>query len=316
MANPTSTTTAPIIDDKTPHILPFILHHLAPHQKAHPFRPFIIGINGIQGAGKTTLVNTLREILTRDHGLETLVLSVDDLYLTRADQEKLARENEGNMLVRFRGVPGTHDIGLAQNLLTSLLRTPPQATLIPSYDKSLHGGLGDRLPPQYQRTVNDTRQNQRAIQVILLEGWCVGFRALPPRTIAHAHQASCDLHPTYTTLRDHPRSSLLFVNEKLREYDVITDALDIFIHLDARDTHYVYEWRTQQEQELRREKGAGMTDDQVKLFVDGYYPAYELYLDGVRAGVFKGKGTGEGWEGKQLRLVVGKNRRVVEVEKI
>lgn len=99
---------AAIIDDKTPHILPFILHYLSLHQKTHPTRPFIIGLNGIQGAGKTTLVNTLYEILTRDHGLETLVLSIDDLYLTRADQEKLARENEGNKLVQYRGEPGIY----------------------------------------------------------------------------------------------------------------------------------------------------------------------------------------------------------------
>lgn len=98
--------TPTIIDDKTSHILPFILSHLTHHQKTHPARPFIIGLNGIQGAGKTTLVNTLYEILTRDHGLETLVLSIDDLYLTREDQERLARENEGNRLVQYRGEPG------------------------------------------------------------------------------------------------------------------------------------------------------------------------------------------------------------------
>lgn len=102
----------------------------------------------------------------------------------------------------------------------------------------------------------------------------------------------------------------------MKEYDVITDTFDIFIHIDALDTQYVYEWRKEQEQSLRREKGTGMTDEQVKIFVDGYYPAYELYLDGVREGVFKGKNSEEEWKGKQLRLVVGKDRRVVQVEKI
>ncbi|KAB8303220.1 hypothetical protein EYC80_004667 [Monilinia laxa] len=307
-----------IIDDKTPHILPFILNHLSIHQKAHPSRPFIIGLNGIQGAGKTTLVNTLYEILTRDHGLETLVLSIDDLYLTRKDQEKLAQENEGNKLVKFRGEPGTHDIPLAHNLFKSLLQSPPQPTKIPIYDKSLHTGLGDRSPTS--RTVNDPSQNQQPIQIILFEGWCVGFRSLPPLAIASAHQASLARPPTsttYTTLRDHPLSSLLFVNEKLKAYDVITGTFDIFIHIDALDTQYVYEWRKQQEQALRREKGTGMTDEQVKIFVDAYYPAYELYLDGVREGIFKEAATREEeWKGKQLRLVVGKDRRVVDVEKV
>ncbi|KAF7872581.1 hypothetical protein EAF04_003501 [Stromatinia cepivora] len=308
-----------IIDDKTPHILPFILHHLSIHQKTHATRPFIIGLNGIQGAGKTTLVNTLYEILTRDHGLETLVLSIDDLYLTREDQEKLARENEGNRLVRFRGEPGTHDIPLARALFTSLLQSPPQATRIPIYDKSLHSGLGDRSPNFH--TINDTTQNQKPIQIILFEGWCVGFRSLPPTTITDMRQRSLSLPQTttpttYTTLRNHPLSSLLFINEKLKDYDYITNTFNIFIHIDAQDTQYVYEWRKQQEEALRREKGTGMTDEQVKEFVDGYYPAYELFLGGVRRGIFRGKKPEGEWDGKQLRLVVGKDRRVVDVEKI
>ena len=53
-----------------------------------------------------------------------------------------------------------------------------------------------------------------------------------------------------------------------------------------------------------------MTDEQVVKFVDGYYPAYELYSDGVREGVFKGMGRGKGKEGCQLRLVVGRDRSV------
>ncbi|KAJ8071629.1 hypothetical protein OCU04_001949 [Sclerotinia nivalis] len=313
----TSTSNPKIIDDKTPHILPFILHHLSIHQKTHATRPFIIGLNGIQGAGKTTLVNTLYEILSRDHGLETLVLSIDDLYLTREDQEKLARENEGNRLVRFRGEPGTHDIPLARALFTSLLHSPPQPTRIPIYDKSLHSGLGDRSPSFH--TVNDTTQNQKPVQIIIFEGWCVGFRSLPPTTISDIHQSSLSLpqtSTTYTTLRDHPLPSLLFINQKLKDYDDITNTFNIFIHIDAQDTQYVYEWRKEQEQALRREKGTGMTDEQVKEFVDAYYPAYELFLDGVRRGIFKGKQPGGEWDGKQLRLVVGKDRRVVDVEKI
>ncbi|TEY83148.1 hypothetical protein BOTCAL_0025g00070 [Botryotinia calthae] len=308
---------AAIVDDKTPHILPFILHYLSLHQKTHPTRPFIIGLNGIQGAGKTTLVNTLYEILTRDHDLETLVLSIDDLYLTRADQEKLARENEENKLVQYRGEPGTHDIPLARSLFTSLLQSPPLPTPFPSYDKSLHSGLGDRSP--HSRIVNDTSRDQRPIQIILFEGWCVGFRSLPPTSISLLHKNSLALPSSSsspTTLRDHPLSSLLFINQKLKDYDIITDTFDIFIHIDALDTQYVYQWRQEQEQVLRREKGTGMTDEQVKTFVDGYYPAYELYLDGVRRGIFSGGKLGEDWEGRQLRLVVGKDRRVVHVEKV
>lgn len=40
------------------------------------------------------------------------------------------------------------------------------------------------------------------------------------------------------------------------------------------------------------------------------YPAYELYTEQLRQGIF------DGAKGKQLRLVVGEDRRVKEVHKI
>lgn len=86
-------------------------------------------------------------------------------------------------------------------------------------------------------------------------------------------------------------------------------ALDAFVHIDAEDTEYVYAWRAEQEAQLRREKGSGMSEAQVRRFVDAYYPAYELYTEGVRRGVFEGV---PGREGCQLRVVVGRDRGVVE----
>jgi D-glycerate 3-kinase len=110
LINPTSTTSAPpqIIDDKSPHCIPFILSRLHTYQSSNPSRPFIIGLNGVQGAGKTTLVSALAETLREKEGLETLVLSIDDLYLKREDQVRLAREQEGNLLVQYRGEPGLY----------------------------------------------------------------------------------------------------------------------------------------------------------------------------------------------------------------
>ena len=113
------------------------------------------------------------------------------------------------------------------------------------------------------------------------------------------------------------------INEALKEYDEITSQFNGLIHIDAEDPLYVYEWRLEQEHNLKKAKGSGMTDEQVKEFVDGYYPSYELYVEGLRAGVFKTlkdekegmKGDGD-WEGRQLRLVVGRDRKVKKVETI
>lgn len=45
--------------------------------------------------------------------------------------------------------------------------------------------------------------------------------------------------------------------------------LDAFVHIDAENTTYVYDWRLQQEAALRAVKGTGMTDEQVVNFVNG-----------------------------------------------
>lgn len=95
-----------IVDDKSPHCIPFILARLKIHQAEHANEPFFIGLNGVQGAGKTTLVSALQETLSQKEGLQTLVCSIDDLYLTHDDQVALAKEHALNPLVQHRGEPG------------------------------------------------------------------------------------------------------------------------------------------------------------------------------------------------------------------
>lgn len=104
----------------------------------------------------------------------------------------------------------------------------------------------------------------------------------------------------------HKLAHLELVNERLGAYEAVTGLFDAFIHIDAEDTGFVYEWRREQEVRLRREKGTGMTDEQVVRFVDAYYPAYELFSDQLRRGLF----PADTQPGRQLRLVVGKDRKV------
>lgn len=49
-----------VLDDKSQYCIPFILEQLRIHQKNNigedKAPPFVLGLNGVQGAGKTTLV--------------------------------------------------------------------------------------------------------------------------------------------------------------------------------------------------------------------------------------------------------------------
>lgn len=171
-----------------------------------------------------------------------------------------------------------------------------RSTRIPQYDKSAFSGQGDRAPETQWEPVNEPGGSP--VQVVIFEGWCVGFRPLSQAEVSRKWSAPS------RTLERHKLEHLEFVNQRLHDYDGITDLFDAFIHIDAEDTEWVYDWRLQQEVMLRQEKGTGMTDEQVVTFVDAYYPAYELFSDKLRGGLFAER------QGCQLRLVVGKDRKV------
>ena len=188
---------------------------------------------------------------------------------------------------------------LATSFFNDLLEGKPAS--VPQYDKSAFNGQGDRAPSSTWRPI--TTQPK----AIILEGWSVGFRPLSPTAVEEKWKLPS------RTLQKHKLEHLLFVNDHLVAYDALTKLLDAFIHIDAEDLTYVYEWRQQQEEHLRRDKGdpsAGMTPEQVTRFVDGYFPAYELYTDRLRAGIFPDR------PGSQLRMTVGKDRKVREVVRI
>ncbi|BCS11417.1 uridine/cytidine kinase [Aspergillus luchuensis IFO 4308] len=313
-----------IIDDKSQHCIPFLLERLQAHQARHPTNtpPFFLGLNGVQGAGKTVLVSTLQSTLrSPPYSLNVVTLSLDDLYLTHSQQEHLAASHPSNPLLQHRGQPGTHDLTLAKEVFSAL--RAGQRTAVPAYDKSAFSGQGDRVPPSQWEVVN--KEGEEKVKVVVFEGWCVGFRAWDEEVLrgkwadaVRLKEAAAAGQGEYKGRLGHVEfEDVKTVNEALRGYDVITDQLDALIHIDAQDLHFVYDWRQEQERTLRAAKGTGMTEEQVTKFVDGYYPSYELFTETLREGTFKpvphattASAPPTGWEGRQLRLVVDKNRRV------
>ena len=237
--------------------------------------------------------------------IPTAVISIDDLYLTHQAQSSLAKSHPENTLIQHRGQPGTHDLSLAVNLLSDLAER--RKTKIPSYDKSAFDGQGERVLEKHWFAVNAAGQPR--IEIVILEGWCMGFRALTDaelkrrwdNAVFRRNQGDYKGRLGFCNLAE-----VDFVNKALREYDELTDRLDALIFLDALDPQFVYKWRQQQEEALRESKGRGMTKDQVIAFVNGYYPAYELYTDGLRAGTINRSEN-------QLRLTIDEDRSVREV---
>ncbi|HEY9643588.1 MAG TPA: glycerate kinase, partial [Coleofasciculaceae cyanobacterium] len=75
-------------------------------------RPLIQGILGGQGTGKTTLAAILTHILNF-WGLQVCQLSIDDLYKPYSDRLLL---QQADPRFRWRGPPGTHDVGLGRSV--------------------------------------------------------------------------------------------------------------------------------------------------------------------------------------------------------
>lgn len=228
-----------------------------------------------------------------------LALSIDDFYLPRAAQASLAASHPDNKLLQYRGAPGTHDLNLLSSILRSIMHR--EETRIPRYDKSAFGRLGDRMPPEDWRLANSSNPSSDRVQIILIEGWCMGFAALTNGKVEAKWKGQS------RTLQQHKLKHLLYVNERLRAYDSITNSLDAFVHLDAEEVSWVYEWRLQQERVLRANTGSGMDDNKVEAFVDGYYPAYELYYERIWNSALKND------KGLNLKAILGKDRNLKSV---
>ncbi|KAJ5925575.1 hypothetical protein N7454_008214 [Penicillium verhagenii] len=300
------------IDNILDRILPSIKHHIVTQSATSTKRPFMISLTGLQGSGKSTWTDALANTLRNKHNYNTINISLDDLYLDHDDLVTLRETNLANKLLQARGQPGTHDTALSVSFFEGLRNSGE--TRIPAFDKSLFNGEGGRVPSHQWKSVTTSD-----IDIVIFEGWCVGFQPLTEEQVRlrwseagdGGNEASGARYPT-NTLKEHAIEHLLGVNQSLQYYCETfmgSRHFDYLVHLDTDDLVNVYEWRIQQEHALRQTKGGGMTDQQVVEFVKGYMPAYELYLDQLRGGIFaceKHKA--------QLRVVLDHRRKTVAID--
>lgn len=247
---------------------------LVAHQQGKTSGPLVVGINGAQGSGKSTLFNLIEVILEEGFGLRVVGFSIDDLYKTRAERERLG--DTVHPLMCTRGVPGTHDVELGIELLDSLLNAGPETlTKIPVFDKS----IDDRCPSTvWQEWIGP-------VDVVVFEGWCVGAQ---PQSEAALAVPVNDLE----RVEDADGIWRRYVNEQLAgAYQELFSRLDLLLMLRVPSMQSVYEWRALQEQKLVErvryiydtqqptEHLRIMDQDEIKRFIAHYERLTRAMLD-------------------------------------
>ena len=210
----------------------------------------VVGVNGCQGSGKSTLVEFLSLVLTHQYQLSCVCLSLDDFYFNQSKRQQLA--NDIHPLLATRGVPGTHDLVLAKNTITDLLNGT--ATLVPRFDKANDNPFPRSQWPKIENQVD----------VILLEGWCLAVQPQAEqalKTPVNQLEAQQDTHGIWRR----------YVNRALEDYQGLHQHIDFLMMLEAPSFDCVYRWRQQQERQLARSVAADnkgvMNDAQVKAFI-------------------------------------------------
>lgn len=187
----------------------------------------------------------------------------------------------------MRGNPQTHDIELCASTLQQLRAqrqsAQPASVRVPRFDKEAFSGRGDRLPAERWAEV------RAPADVVLLEGWCLGFRAVRPK--GESELATPELAP---------------VDEALCAFEHVYALLDALVVIQVASAAVVFRWREEAEARARRDGRGAMSEAEVRAFVECYMPAYTQYLAPLY-------GEGEGGSGvcagrPQLRFFIDEAR--------
>ncbi len=196
-------------------------------------KPLLLGINGAQGTGKSTLADFLQLALEKGEGWHVAVLSIDGFYRTKAERKQLS--DAVHPLLMTRGVPGTHDLQLLSTCIEQLRSLDSGTQLsLPRFDKA----EDDRAVVETWPVVTGP------INLIILEGWCVG--SVPQNSAALSlpiNDLERDMDPAGKWRH--------FVNKQLEEgYAELFADLDFLFFLKAPNFEAVLRWRLEQEEKL------------------------------------------------------------------
>jgi D-glycerate 3-kinase len=219
-------------------------------------KAFYVGINGSQGSGKSTLAEFIKDYLQDKYGLNVVVLSLDDFYLSKS--QRLAMSVKVHPLFETRGVPGTHNVKQLKQVLTELAE-PNNSVVIPRFDKST-----DNPFPKNEWPVVKTPAD-----IIILEGWCWGVTAQADNKLISPVNELEQSQDELAVWRS-------FVNRQLKQhYQPLYQFMDYWIMLKAPSFEHVYDWRLEQEQKLSaansdKQASGLMNAEQIERFIQYY----------------------------------------------
>lgn len=250
-------------------VLTPLLHQL--QSQYQPGKTKIIGIQGGQGTGKTTLVHFLEHGL-RQRGYRVVSFSIDDFYTSYAERKRLARKYPENKFYQIsRGLPGTHRVADLLKVLKSLKAGKP--TTLPVFDKSLYQAAGD--------------VSKKAIPVtgrqdfVLFEGWCVGIPLVSSAAfIRYCQKGGILLKKIDPLLVDHK-----VVLQFIKEYQPLWKYLHYLVMLQPTSLELHKKWRLQQERELKQRTGKGMNKKEIEGFVEPYLPFTYLCYEKIKPNI-------------------------------
>ncbi|MDA9650639.1 uridine kinase [Candidatus Pelagibacter sp.] len=195
-------------------------------------KPYIIGLAGGQGTGKTTISSIIKIILEKYFELKVFKISIDDFYKTR--KERLNLSKKVHSMFMTRGVPGTHDIQMMLNFFKKTKSKNFKKMKIPSFNKA----VDDRFPKKNWYKIKEKPD------VIIFEGWCVGAKS----------EFSKSLKKPINSMEKFNDKKLIwrnYVNQQLKtNYKKLYSQLNCMIYLKAKNFSLLQKWRLKQEHKL------------------------------------------------------------------
>ncbi len=215
----------------------------------------IVGVQGGQGTGKTTLVRYLKKVLNK-LGYSSVSFSIDDFYKSYEERIKMAGKFRDNPFYQIaRGMPGTHRVEYLKEVLEKIKKG--EKFEIPVFDKSLHDAAGD---------IEGYENVEERPDIVFFEGWLLGMPCINADELFDI----CGKNDVDVSWFD--AADLGNMMSFCEDYEKLWSYLDLFIVLEAESLKLHYRWRYEQEMSLRKRRGNGMSKKEVYNFVNHYIP--------------------------------------------